>query len=115
MKNVHKAILVGLFVLLSGCGSNKVQETPPLSNIVTKEVLIPMAVCPKEVDQVPIPTRPALAIDDLTPADRTNYKKVGTAYMTTVNDLQAYSRQLEDAVYGVKDICHSVNTPLSGK
>ena len=115
MRNVHSAILLGFFILLSGCGHNRVKETPPIDNIVVQEVKVPVAACPKEVDQVKMPTRPALAIDDLLPSDRGDFKKVGTAYMTTVNDLLKYSKDLEDVAYGVKDLCHSVNTPLSGK
>lgn len=115
MRNVCIAILIGFSLLLSACGSNSVKETEPLHNIVLKEVKVPVASCPKDVDNVKLPTRPALAIDELTPADKGNFKKVGAAYMTTINDLMKYSKDLEDVAQGVKDICQSVNTPLSGK
>lgn len=113
MRIVTTAILAGIF-LLSGC-TKDVSETPPLNNIVIQEVKVPIAACPKEVDQVKIPEAPTLAIDSLTAADSKNYTKVGTAYMQSIADLKAYSDRLKAIALGVQDICRSVNTPLSGK
>lgn len=114
MRIVTTAILFSFAILLSGCGKDNVR-TAPLDNIVVKEVLIPVPSCPKEVDKVAFPTRPHLAVDDLTPADNKNFDKVGKAYMKSLADLNEYSTQLENTARGVKDICQSVNTPLSGK
>jgi len=114
MRIVTTAILVGFLILLSGCTKDNV-STAPLNNIVIKEVFVPIAACPKEVDKVTIPLRPHLVVDDLTPADNKDYNKVGKAYMKSLADLKEYSEKLENAVHGVKDICQTVNTPLSGK
>lgn len=114
MRNVTTTVIVGILILLSGCTKDNVQ-TAPLDNIVIKEVAVPIAACPKEVDKVVFPVRPHLAVDDLTPADNKNFNKVGKAYMKSLADLKEYSEQLEKTARGVKDICHAVNTPLSGK
>lgn len=113
MRNVSTAILVGILILLSGCGHEPV-VTQPMAPIVVKEALIPIAACPKQVNAIVYPIKPHLAIDDLTPADKNNYKKVGTAYMQSINELVKYSTDLENIAYGIKDMCHSVNTPSSG-
>lgn len=112
MRNVTIAILFSFSILLFGCAKEKT-VTPPLDNIVIKEVNVPVATCPNQMDKVVIPLRPRLAVNDLTPADNKNYDKVGKAYMKSIADLNEYSELLEGLVQGVQDICRSVNTPLS--
>lgn len=111
-----KHVVIGvLALLLVGCGSNQVQTTPPLAAVKTVEVKVPVAACPAEMEQIKYPSRPALPIDDLTTEDKQNYDKVGKAYMQTIAVLKKYSEDLEDAAYGARDICRSVNTANSGK
>lgn len=107
-------MLMALTLLVVGCTKDQV-TTAPLSPIVVQEAVIPVAACPKQVDDIVYPTRPALAIDTLSQADKDNYKKVGHAYMQTIADLQSYAAQLEDVAYGVKEICNTVNNNNAGK
>lgn len=104
-------LLAVMLVGIGGCAvDNTVRTTDPLKNVVIQEALIPMPSCPTQVNDIVYPIRPALAIDTLTEADTSDYKKVGQAYMRTIADLQAYASDLEDVAYGVKEICTSVNT-----
>lgn len=104
-----------LAVFLVGCGSHAVDSTPPLASIVTKEVKVPVAACPTQMDQIVVPARPHLPIYDLSPADNKDYQRVGAAYMQSVNSLMEYSESLENALKSSKDICRSVNTTISGQ
>ena len=111
-----KHIVIGvLALLLVGCGNRQVQTTPPLADVKPIEVKVPVATCPAQMEQIKYPSRPALPIDDLTIEDKQNFDKVGKAYMQTVALLKKYSEDLEDAAYGARDICRSVNTTISGK
>lgn len=104
--------VVGLF--LTGCETTWRQETPPTAPIITQEVVVPVAACPKEVEQLDQQPRPALPIDQLTEADRENYDKVGKAYIQTTEDLKMYAEQLEKQLKGIKGMCKSVNTAQPG-
>lgn len=112
MRIVTTAILIAFLLAAAGCTKDNTQ-TAPLDKIAVKEVLIPIAVCPKSVDQVSFPTKPTLAINTLSPSDRLNYDKVGKAYMQSIADLVKYSADLEGVAHGVQDICRSVNTQQS--
>lgn len=112
----NNTLIVLLAILLTGCvGSGTKTTTDPLKPFVIQEVSVPVPACPKQVDDVVIPTRPILAIDNLSPADREDYTKIGQAYQRTITDLQEYAVELETAAFGIRDICKSVNTLPTGK
>ena len=116
MSKVTSARLAGIIVaigLISGC-KTIFQQTPPSPPIITQEVVVPVAACPKEIDQMDPLVRPQLPIDQLTEADRENYDKVGKAYIQTTEDLKLYAEQLERQVKGIKGMCRSVNTAHPG-
>ena len=106
--------LVGLIALVSGCETTQQDTTPTVGPVITQEVVIPVAACPKEVNELTTPVRPKLPIDDLTEADRENYDKVGKAYIQTTEDLKMYAQQLESQLGGIKSMCKSVNTAQPG-
>lgn len=114
MKTRLITTLIGCLMLF-GCQTQSTTTTAPLSSIVTTEVKVPVATCPKEIEQVVMPTRPTLEIDQLTQADIKDYDKVGKAYMSSIKSLKQYAQELESVAYGTRDICRTVNTTISGK
>lgn len=110
-----KALMIGALLVLVGCTNTPPASTDPLRRVIVQETVLPIGACPTQVNDVVYPTRPALAIDELSADDKNDYTKVGQAYMKTIADLQNYAVQLEDVAYGIKDICNSVNSNNTGK
>lgn len=112
----YHALTLVLIATLVGCASSQsVRTTDPLAPIVIQEKQVPIAACPVELKEVVYPTRPHLAIDDLTAADEKDYTKIGQAYQQSIADLQRYAVELETTVDGIRDLCNSVNIPNAGK
>ncbi len=100
---------------LAGCVSGGTDATTPtVAPVVTQEVVVPIAACPKEINELEDIQRPNLPIDQLSSADMENYDKVGKAYIQTTEDLKMYAEQLEKRLKGVKAMCQSVNTAPPG-
>lgn len=109
-----RVIPLFLALLLVGCQSSIV-TTEPLPRIETKEVKVPVPVCPSFIADIKYPTRPDLDIDKLTPADSKDYNKVGKAYMQSIAAQRQYIDDLEPIVYNVRGSCQAINTNTLGK
>lgn len=84
-------ILLCVGSLLGACATTAPNLTIP-SKCDPVIVKVPVPTAPPAP---PIVSRPALAIDTLTPADAKNYGKVAKAYKASIVSLEGYSQQLE--------------------
>ena len=89
-------VIFTAFLILPACTLFTKKE--PLIRVEKQIIEVPVYSCPAPRDI----SRPALAIDSLTPADKTNPGKVGQAYKATVKTLQGYAAELETELNAYK-------------